>query len=289
MEFTEKVRAILNATCQPWANGDTGADIALNAEIRAAGIEFGKLLTGIGPRLQPATLENFDAKTNEQKKVLAVCEKYANNAGMVTAQGSNLILNGSMGTGKDHLVMGMAKRLHRLRKIVMYVDGVELQMRMGECLKGESERSMIAEYIAPDYLWISDPAINGIGLLPFQVKFFHAIIDGRYRGERLPTAEIPVPTPAKYDPVASGEATNPNMGMRQATREKLRKLKPFVSMEEVAEPPAKSIPRKVNQVSTPVVLDAEELECLARFENRDAESANMAASPKDGQINDLPL
>ena len=75
--FTEKVNAILNATCQPWPTGDAGVDRALTAEIHAAGKAFGELLMDIGPRLQPATLRNYIATTSEQKKVLAVCQKYA--------------------------------------------------------------------------------------------------------------------------------------------------------------------------------------------------------------------
>lgn len=184
MNYSDKVRDILNETCQPRAQGESGADHALNAERYAAATEFGKLLTCIGPELQPATLENYIATTQKQKQVLAVCDKYANNAELVSAEGSNLILYGGMGTGKDHLCMGVAKRLHRLRKIIVWVDGIELQMRMGECLKGASDRAMLSEYIAPDYLWISNPVINGIGLQPFQMRYFHAIIDGRYRQQK---------------------------------------------------------------------------------------------------------
>lgn len=141
-------------------------------------------LRGNGPQLMDATLDSYrvEPKCQSQAKALDVAKRYSKNYETVSENGKGLILFGSVGTGKDHLMMGIAKKLYYHHKSVMWTNGTRLKARMRGCIgrEGESESDVIRDYVAPDFLWISDPIIAGNPMTTFQTEFFHGIVDARY-------------------------------------------------------------------------------------------------------------
>ena len=146
-----------------------------------------EMLVEVGGRLMDATLDNYETPLDEQKKALKLAKWYAANYFEVQSEGTNLILYGGVGTGKDHLVMGIAKALYGKRKSIRWINGVTLQLRLRECIKGsETESEIIKELTTPDFLWFSDPVIPGCNLSPFVLNAIHNIVDTRSR-EKKPT------------------------------------------------------------------------------------------------------
>ncbi len=156
-------------------------------EIKAACEAMEKTLKGAGESLIDATLENYVASLPGQKEALVIANRYANNVATVLEDGVNLIFFGTVGTGKDHLMMGIAKRLFANRKTVLWTDGAQLKMRMRDCIGGDdSEYAIIRDHTSPDFLWISDPVIAGFPLTAFQTEYFYNIINTRY-SQKKPT------------------------------------------------------------------------------------------------------
>lgn len=141
-------------------------------------------LRGNGPQLLDATLESYrvEPKCQSQAKALDVARRYSKNYETVSENGKGLILFGSVGTGKDHLMMGIAKKLYYHHKSVMWTNGTRLKARMRGCIgrDGESESEVIRDFCKPDFLWISDPVIASNPMTTFQTEFFHGIVDARY-------------------------------------------------------------------------------------------------------------
>lgn len=98
------------------------------------------------------------------------------------ADGTNVILFGKMGTGKDHLLSAMARQAILQGKTLDWWNGMDLfgrvRDRMGD---GDSEEAFVRTLARPDVLYISDPLPPGEeSLTPFQMAFMIRVIDARY-------------------------------------------------------------------------------------------------------------
>ena len=65
----------------------------------------------VGPRYADATLDNYTTDTESQESALRSILAYADDMKHeVMDLGTNIVLFGSTGTGKDHLLIGLARR-----------------------------------------------------------------------------------------------------------------------------------------------------------------------------------
>lgn len=157
--------------------------------------EVWRRLTGpMGSRYADCTLQNFTIDgtaphATAQRTVLVQLGKYAGNILERVADGQGLLLYGPSGTGKDHLLTGLARVAIANELSIKWVNGSTLYRSMREGM-GEDEEKLVSRYIYPKILYLSDP-IPPIGsLTPFQASTLFAIIDGRYRGKKATWATM---------------------------------------------------------------------------------------------------
>ncbi len=140
--------------------------------------DFGR--AAIPPRYQPRSLETYQVEGPGQKQALEVCQTYAGNIKRTLAEGQNLLLIGSEGTGKTHLACGVARRFLESGHTALYVRTAELISMVRETWRPDSkktERRVIRELTEPDLLIIDEVGVQGKTENEQQILF--NVINGR--------------------------------------------------------------------------------------------------------------
>jgi DNA replication protein DnaC len=96
--------------------------------------------------------------------------------------GNNILLYGQKGTGKDHLLSGLAKRVFSAGYKVVWISGPLLHDVAYQAInEREFGEEAYRNLIFAEFLWISDPTLAGAGLSPYQLEWMYKIIDHRTR------------------------------------------------------------------------------------------------------------
>lgn len=174
-----------------------------------------QFLESVGPRYHHATLANFVAERDDQRKALAALTGYADRANDEIAHGTNIVLFGPPGGGKDHLLVGLARKFMgaytpeatsdcTVPCPIAWRNGVSLYSAMRDRIaEDRRERDLIEEFARPMVLILSDPVPPGGTLTDYQRATLFEIIDRRYRWLR--------PTWVSLN-VASGEDADERLG-----------------------------------------------------------------------------
>jgi DNA replication protein DnaC len=138
-----------------------------------------------GVRYRDCTLENFQITSDAQRDVVETLRDYLTHLGPHIENGTNIILHGGVGTGKDHLLVPlMREAVLRHGAFVAWDTGVELAAHAKEslaCGYGEdSGFSPVPTFQGPDIHLISDPCPPGGTPAFYAASRLYQIIDGRY-------------------------------------------------------------------------------------------------------------
>lgn len=135
----------------------------------------------IGAAYADCRLSNFVVKSDVQRQAIAAVDRYRQDLATQLAVGHGLLVYGPSGTGKDHLLVGLAHAaIVEYGLCVTWINGVDFfrQIRVG---MGDDEAAVINALVWPQVLYFSDP-VPPIGeLTPFQSAALFAVIDGRCR------------------------------------------------------------------------------------------------------------
>lgn len=144
-----------------------------------------KLVLQIGTRYERCAFDNFDAQTPEQRKVLAAVMQYATDLDARLKAGQGLVLFGPSGTGKDHLMVALMRKLVlELRKSVRWLNGVSLFAMFRDAMDSkDSEESLVRRLAAPHVLVLSDPQPAMGTLTAYQSQVLFQVVDERYRSK----------------------------------------------------------------------------------------------------------
>ena len=143
-----------------------------------------ELITQTGRDYARATFESFTlypglADKQKQLAVYKALRKFC-----CSEKPGNLILYGSVGTGKDHLGIA-ALKIYIMRGVgVSWLNGVDLYLRLRETFgraSMTSEHSMLREYKNAELLLISDPLPSVGGASAHKIDALYAIVDHRSR------------------------------------------------------------------------------------------------------------
>ncbi|XZE44020.1 ATP-binding protein [Pirellulaceae bacterium SH467] len=138
-----------------------------------------------GVRYANCTLDNYETPIERQAKVVSQLKDYAFNAGANIAKGKNVILWGTKGTGKDHLLMGLARQVFaEIGRSTRWVNGCDLHAKLQDTAFGRAQADPY-DFSAP-ILWISDPLPPSGALSDFQKSLLFGLVDARY-SKCLPT------------------------------------------------------------------------------------------------------
>lgn len=164
-----------------------------------------------GTRYAEATLDNYVAKSPEQNEIVQSLRDYAEQSTELVPKGKNVILLGPKGTGKDHLLMGLAKEVLRFSGFTTkWENGCDIRERSRISATGSSgQRSFRVSDSEPDILWISDPLLPSGVLSDFQQDAMFSVIDRRYSNLKPTWITINV---------ADGEEAERRMGSQTVDR-----------------------------------------------------------------------
>jgi DNA replication protein DnaC len=157
--------------------------------MRAEGLAIVRLRScGLRGRYVNATLDNFTATTPAQRAVLKTCRSYADRAD--AENGAGLMLLGTVGTGKTHLLSGMARhmRLERcVRAMVCTPRDIVRELRSCWAKGAEKDEADIIEELSSGLdVLLLDEAGMGFGSDAELLQLFE-VVDARYAAGR-PTA-----------------------------------------------------------------------------------------------------
>jgi DNA replication protein DnaC len=142
---------------------------------------WSRLVSDRGRRYENCRLSNFETKTDSQKDAIAKLGEFAVTIKDSVAQGRGVILFGSKGTGKDHLMMGLAWAAIDQFVNVVWINGADMRGDVRDSTKGEEmERDYVARLLRPQVLWMSDPLPVSGALTDAQQDRLFRVLDARY-------------------------------------------------------------------------------------------------------------
>lgn len=144
-----------------------------------------RFLEMLGPRHREARLDNFRPTTPEAEKALWAVRAYAERLEENLSRGVGILLFGPSGTGKDHLLVALAKLALGAGKWVRRVTGPELFRLMRDAMADGEESARLEGLKYPPVLILSDP-LPPVGVLTaYQAAVLYELVDHRWQN-RLP-------------------------------------------------------------------------------------------------------
>ena len=145
--------------------------------------EMDRMIENRGKRYAGCNFDNYECRNDSQSKVVAALKDYAIHSKDHIASGKNVLLIGSKGAGKDHLIMALAKSVFmQTGTPAHWSNGVDLHEKLrAESMKNHRFHQEEAEC---QIFWVSDPLPPTGVLSEFQQAQMFRIIDARYSHQR---------------------------------------------------------------------------------------------------------
>jgi DNA replication protein DnaC len=173
---------------------------ARDAHQQRAAANIERLIGDVGELYRDATLESYEVRNSAQQTVVSSLAAYCQRGRDNVRAGRGIILYGPSGSGKDHLLIGVAKKAIGGGFNVSAVTGPTLASELrGLIDSGEPEGRFFERYTGPDVLLLSDPVPPGGTLTAFQAEGLYRIVDARYRAKRAIWSTINVSSGAEAD------------------------------------------------------------------------------------------
>ena len=160
-----------------------------------------RLDKAVGPRYRGATLDTYKVTNDAQRAVVAALRGYADDTRSKARAGCGVVLFGSVGTGKDHLLIALARiAIERHAADVEWIRGADLFGQFRDAMDTDTaEEFIIAPLVKVGVLILSDPIPAAGSVTPFQADILLRIIDERYRAMRPTWVALNVACGAEAD------------------------------------------------------------------------------------------
>lgn len=136
----------------------------------------------MGIRYKGCTIDNFTLKFVEQKKAVEAVKEFLSDIENHVKDGRGLVLYGSVGTGKDHLLAACLFAAIESGFGVSWKNAQSIYEAARDQMDGKgSEGEMLREFTTPTILGLSDPTPPAGDLTGFRVELLWRIADVRYR------------------------------------------------------------------------------------------------------------
>jgi DNA replication protein DnaC len=135
----------------------------------------------VGKRYHPskASLDSYEVYHDRQRATLDRLRAFPADSDR------GLVLYGTVGTGKDHLLVAMLYAAVRAGKRADWINGQDIFGRFRDAMdSGESEGGLIREFVKPDVLGISDPippVVDPKKPAAWRTELLYRVLDARYR------------------------------------------------------------------------------------------------------------
>ena len=146
-----------------------------------------KLARRLGARYSPdrVSLDRFETHHPAQPPVLARVRAIALGVGEFVASGRGLVLYGSVGTGKDHLLAALLYAASAAGLSADWTNGLEMLGIFRDAMgSDELEGSLIARFAGPAVLGIRDPLPPVGESSSWRTETLYRVLDARYRRMR---------------------------------------------------------------------------------------------------------
>src|SRR5262245_5890875 len=146
-----------------------------------------ELARRMGRRYGPdrATLDGYRVEYHEQAEAVKVVKAVARNAAAAGRDARGIVLYGTVGTGKDHLLAALLYAVADAGLSASWVNGQEVYSRFRDAMDSKkSEESIMAGFTSPQVLGISDPippVIDPHKPTAWRTELLFRVIDRRYR------------------------------------------------------------------------------------------------------------
>lgn len=126
------------------------------------------------------TLDNYEATTDEQKRVLEGTREYASDIHARRKQPTGAMWFGSVGTGKDHLALGVLRIAKAAKYSCKVVFGEQFRSQTREVIMSDdqSEEKFLRQF-HQDFLLLSDPIPVRGELTPTQSDALMSVMRSR--------------------------------------------------------------------------------------------------------------
>jgi DNA replication protein DnaC len=114
---------------------------------------------GILPRFKKATLDNYKAETDEQKKAMTIINWFFDNI----SNSMGLIFLGNPGTGKNHLATGIVKKCieeYGMSAKITETLKIIRQIKESWKIEGGRESKVLKSFLEPDILVIDELGVQ---------------------------------------------------------------------------------------------------------------------------------
>jgi DNA replication protein DnaC len=144
------------------------------------------LRAALGQRYMACRFVNFATPTDAHRAALRAVSAYRERLEHHLSTGTNLLLIGPSGAGKDHLLAALAKwACFKHRRTVRWIEGPELYAAAREAIRGDlPEFVLIDDYSRPDVLVLSDPLPPRGQITDAQAELLWRIVHRRYKDLR---------------------------------------------------------------------------------------------------------
>ncbi len=146
------------------------------------------LVTRRGAAYANCWFANYEIANDRQRNVVAQLREYGNNVEDRVKNGQNIFIYGPSETGKDHLLMALARQAIRAGICVRWENGMRFYSRLRQAMaEGKADWEVIDDLLKPKVLWLSDPLPPSIkAVRDFQGESIFLLIDER-RNHLRPT------------------------------------------------------------------------------------------------------
>ena len=141
--------------------------------------------SGIPPRFQDRSLENFKATTEAQQRALTAAQEYVSGFAEILTTGRSVIFTGRPGTGKTHLAAAIGMALLKENRKVLFTSVLRAVRRVKDSWRrdsNETETDAIRAMVEPDLLILDEVGIQ-FGSETEKLLMFD-ILNERYENRR---------------------------------------------------------------------------------------------------------
>ncbi len=141
-----------------------------------------KLIKSRGERYRECLLGNYDVTCEKQEAVVNELQVYGEHISVNTRVGRGIVLFGPAGTGKDHLLMALARVAITNDLDAGWKNGMDFFASVRDSFGNDDQREaeLVDQLTKPTILILSDPLPPSGPLTDFQRNVLFRAIDKRY-------------------------------------------------------------------------------------------------------------
>jgi len=183
----EQLEELNTETPESWLARERGEaerqeEVKQRARKRRHWAAWHALIEERGKRYETCRLENYEVTCPEQQRVLDAVAQYGDAIRERVNSGDGLLLIGPSGTGKDHLLIGLARRAIGADLKVRWTSGPKLFARVRQAIDRDSEgpEGVLRPVETAQILILSDLMPPTGRLTDYQVENVYRLVDERY-------------------------------------------------------------------------------------------------------------